>query len=587
MKLDSLFLLSLANLAICAPVGSIGQIKNKPAPTILLGHTKLTGSYHISAEGFDIESYRGIPYAQPPTNGLRFKPPVRYNTNHTEFDASGFGKACMALNKGNGGGSFTLGSEGLASYGVSMPMEFARGYQAIGRNYPESEDCLFVNVFKPSKVNDFMINLYSDNSTAQYDEKLPVIVWFHGGGFTSGSSNAFRGESIVGESMRLNMPVIYVSFNYRLGPWGFLGGKELEKAKATNVGFLDQRIVLEWVADNIKHFGGDPDNVTIMGESAGAMSVASHLVYKDGDHRYKGKPLFARAIMQSGGLMPYNNLTTGTAQSAFDSIVQSTGCDKSVNKVHCLRRVSSEELKKAAQAVDPTVLSLAFTPRVDGTVFKEDLFKSWKEGKFAKVPYISGNQEDEATVLALTTSPSGSVGIQNGLGFLLLTNNAMVDPQFMEQVLRAYPPDPEQGSPYRTERLNMKTPEYKRMASIMGDAIFQAPRRFMIDNTPEDVVVYTYLGSTGYGTPYIGTSHASDVVWQYELDFGPSKVYNGYFLSFANNGDVNNNNTGLPYWPIRTSQNKTMMNVHLSEIKFIQDTYREDGMNKLINGNFI
>lgn len=103
----------------------------------------------------------------------------------------------------------------------------------------------------------------------------------------------------------------------------------------------------------------------------------------------------------------------------------------------------------------------------------------------------------------------------------------------------------------------------------------------MVANTPNDIPVYTYLASTGYGTPYLGTNHASDVVWQYELSFGPSHVYNGYFITFANTGDVNGNYSKLPQWEPRSANNFMSLHIKLDALSLIPDTYRSGGMELL------
>lgn len=451
------------------PVGTIGQIDNLPAPTILLqnGASKLTGAYLFSSNGNRIvEGYRGIPYAQPPVNDLRFRRPVPLNGTYGDFDATQFGKACLSVDFSSA--SSTTNNDNrecsLQNMGISMPQELGRGFSAIGRVVPEDENCLFINVFKPARVNEFRS---LNNGTSRSDttgQKLPVMVWFYGGAFVSGNSNVYSGESIVGSSMNLGMPVIYVSFNYRVGPWGFLGGQEMVAANETNAGFLDQRLALQWVADHIADFGGDPDNVTIFGQSAGAISIAHQMVYNDGDNSYKGKPLFSKAIMQSGGLIPAANITSQFPQTVFNGLTQAVGC-KSLNstgtqEIQCLRSKNPQDIRKAAVALGPVSAYLAYGPRVDGIVFKQDTYQTWSEGKFTQIPYISGNQEDEGTGFALesgvpdsmfeylasSASPSTVTGIPN------------VDPAVIQQLLQFYPSDPSAGSPYRTLDLNVRTP---------------------------------------------------------------------------------------------------------------------------------
>lgn len=121
-------------------------------------------------------------------------------------------------------------------------------------------------------------------------------------------------------------PFIFVAVNYRLGGFGFLGGKEVLADGSANLGLLDQRMGLEWVADNIAAFGGDPDAVTIWGESAGSISVFNQLAMYDGNNLYKSRPLFRAAIMNSGSVVPLDPVHGDKPQSVFDTVVDAAGC---------------------------------------------------------------------------------------------------------------------------------------------------------------------------------------------------------------------------------------------------------------------
>lgn len=142
-------------------------------------------------------------------------------------------------------------------------------------------------------------------------DKLPVLFWIFGGGFELGWNSMYDGAPWVADSVKQGKPIIFVSVNYRVGGFGFLPGAEILADRSSNLGLLDQRLGLKWVADNIASFGGDPDKVTIWGEqvhpqvsgtyadmtrSAGAISVLDQMIMYNGDHTYKGKPLFRAAI---------------------------------------------------------------------------------------------------------------------------------------------------------------------------------------------------------------------------------------------------------------------------------------------------
>jgi len=175
-----------------------------------------------------VESFRGIHYALPPTDELRFRPPMKVGTGQGTIDASQFG-----------------------------PRAPAQQFLKVGPTLEESEDCLTVNVFRQAHYN---------TSSA-----LPVAVYLHGGAFNRGNAAMHNTESMIGWS---ELPFIGVSFGYRIGALGFLPSKLSAAEGALNLGLKDQICLLEWVEENIQHFGGDKDNVTLIGLSAGAHSVS-------------------------------------------------------------------------------------------------------------------------------------------------------------------------------------------------------------------------------------------------------------------------------------------------------------------------
>jgi carboxylesterase type B len=153
---------------------------------------------------------------------------------------------------------------------------FCVGYGGDDTGHILSEDCLYLNVFRPSSQN-------------AASAKLPVAVWIHGGGLFMGGTNdpRYNLSFNVQNSVELGMPMVGVSIQYRLSGWGFLGGKEALEGGATNLGFRDQRLALHWIQENIAAFGGDPTRVTIWGESAGGQSVGSQLLAYNGTSPFR------------------------------------------------------------------------------------------------------------------------------------------------------------------------------------------------------------------------------------------------------------------------------------------------------------
>ncbi|KIL66089.1 hypothetical protein M378DRAFT_161330 [Amanita muscaria Koide BX008] len=193
------------------------------AAQVRLGDTTVTGQEIPSLQQ---DFFGGIPFAESPVGKLRLKPPVLKTTlDVKEFDASSYGYACVQP--------------------PPFPAEFM------------SEDCLTINIFRPSSIGP--------------DSKLPVL---YGGGFQTGASGIFNGSGIVAQSMARGTPIIFVSFNYRLGPLGFPQGSEANQLHSLNFGIYDQIAALEWVKHNIASFGGDNEKVTASGESAGSIMTS-------------------------------------------------------------------------------------------------------------------------------------------------------------------------------------------------------------------------------------------------------------------------------------------------------------------------
>lgn len=206
--------------------------------------------------------------------------------------------------------------------------------------------------------------------------------------------------------------MIYVSVAYRVGGFGFMPGSDLAKEGSTNLGLRDQRLGLQWVADNIAAFGGDPTKVTLWGESAGAISAFDQTVINGGDNTYHGQALFRGAIMDSGSVVGADNVSAPQAQAVYNSVLQAAGCSGSSNHLACLRALDYQDFLNAANSV-PAIfgyrsLDLAYLPRPDSTngsnFFAQSPELSIKSGAFAKVPVIIGDQQDEGTLFALSQS---------------------------------------------------------------------------------------------------------------------------------------------------------------------------------------
>lgn len=358
------------------PATTTAAACNPPAaPTVSLHAGTVTGAVHN-----DVEYFRGIPYAQPPIGALRLKPPVPL----TKFPsggsilATGVGPACPQ--------NPSIELTPLLAEVFSNP-DVASTLNAGAALGGETEDCLAISVMRPKGT--------------ERGAKLPVLYWIHGGGFLVGSAQPYNGSVLLPRSVQQGTPVVLVAVNYRLGAFGFLGGRQVLEEGVANLGLLDQRLGLEWVADNIEAFGGDPEAVTIWGESAGAISVFDQLALFDGDNTYKGRPLFRGAIMNSGSISPTEPVDGVTAQKHFDAVVEAAGCASAADsaKVECLREVDYETFVNASNSLPGFLgyqsVALSYSPRPDGRILTASPEVLARERKYAAVPIIIGNQENE------------------------------------------------------------------------------------------------------------------------------------------------------------------------------------------------
>jgi carboxylesterase type B len=279
-------LLALLPLALAVPAPH----EKRANPTVIVPQATIVG---ISARG--VESFKGIPYAQPPVEQLRLKPPQPLTSALGRVDGTGIPKACPQF-------YFSIDRRNIPAIvlGTILNLPLLQTVTNAG------EDCLTVNVQRPAGT--------------EVDAKLPVLFWIFGGGFELGSTSMYDGTSLVAESVAQGKPIVFVAVNYRLGGFGFLPGKEVLADGSANLGLLDQRLGLQWVADNIAAFGGDPGKVTIWGESAGAISVLDQMMLYDGDNNYNGKPLFRAAIMNSGSVAPTDPVDCPKGQAIYDRV---------------------------------------------------------------------------------------------------------------------------------------------------------------------------------------------------------------------------------------------------------------------------
>lgn len=426
------------------------------------------------------------------------------------------------------------------------------------------EDCLTINVQRPAGTTS--------------SSKLPVLFWIFGGGFELGSTQMYDGTSLIKESVAQGKPIIFVAVNYRVGGFGFLPGKEVLKDGSANLGLLDQRLGLKWVADNIAAFGGDPSKVTIWGESAGAISVLDQMVLYDGDNTYNGKPLFRGAIMNSGSVVPADRVDGAKGQAVYNTVVKAAGCSSASDTLACLRGVDYTTFLNAANSV-PGILSystvsLSYLPRPDGTALSLSPDLLVAANKYAKVPYIIGDQEDEGTLFGIFTSNlTTTADVATYLSKVFFPS---APASTVKGLVATYQNTLEDGSPFRTLILNNWYPQFKRVAAILGDITFQFPRRILLSVTANSVPSWSYLATYDYGTPVLGTFHGSDLLQVFYgiLPNNAARSIRGYYFSFVYHLDPNVDN-GFGNWP-KWSQGKQLRTFAANSNSLQTDDFRSD-----------
>ena len=297
--------------------------------------------------------FKGIPYASAPVGELRFAPPQPAPIRNEKLVANEFGSACPQV---------------ASSFGDAST----------------NEDCLFLNVYTP-------------DTKGQY----PVMVWIHGGAFVygSGGSGYYPGRLV-------DKDITVVTLNYRLGALGFFSHPSLttEMGEGSgNFGLMDQQLALQWVQNNIANFGGDPDNVTIFGESAGGHSVLSHLVSP------RSLGLFDKVIVQSGSYSP-DQMPLPIAEALGGAYVANAGCDIPGNELSCLRDLSVESIL-AAQTSDQ------YVPTTGTGFLPQSIRSKIASGDFSRVPVMEGTNLDEGSLFVVLQEQATGVSLTTDVAY--------------------------------------------------------------------------------------------------------------------------------------------------------------------------
>ena len=475
----------------------------------------------VSAGNPDIVSYQGLPFAAPPVGGLRWAPPQAAGTWTDVRDAGAFGQRCMQP-EGTEGGYFERLIDG---HGLSAVKSFAiKRVVATQASAPMSEDCLYLNVRAPKSA-----------------ENAPVMVWIHGGGhqFGSGDFPYYQADGLAERG------VVLVTINYRLGAFGYMAHPALSaddpRGVSGNYGTLDQVAALEWVRDNIRAYGGDPERVTIFGESAGAWSVTELMSTP------LAEGLFHGAILQSGASTYHMGQLDGDGQGWPSG--HATGVR--VAEALGLENPTASELR-AVPATDilanlPDKAEDAFHHIRDGVVFPQNVGLAFATGRINAVPMIAGYNSDEGT-LFFDDDPQPTVwldDLQPGTKAEIAEPLRDPFPQGAERLLELYP---------------LHEDWREAGTQWMGDEIFGTNIRFAaraVAETGQPSWTYFFSRVPPSDTQTLGAFHAAEISFVFdshekvlgltEDDAALTDVMLGYWSNFAKTGDPNGD--GLPEWP--------------------------------------
>ncbi|KAJ7491156.1 esterase 1 [Mycena latifolia] len=551
MRMFSSLLASQAALLLCTA-----------EPQVKLGKTTVYGT---SSDG--VERFAGIPYAAPPLGRARFMPTtLMANLGATRFNATQFGPGCIQ-------------QDAMTEI---------------------SEDCLTINVFRPSNCA---------------EDRLPVMFYIHGGDFIAGASSLYDGSALVTRSIERGTPMIYASINYRLGPFGFPQGQEAISKGALNIGLKDQLLALQWVKKNIFAFGGDASKVTVVGESAGAHSVDIHILGPSLKHLARGavRSLVSAAfpsltipkVIQSSYRDP--QFDSHRWEPAWQTFVSSVPqCASQTNTTHtfaCMQRVSNTTLLLEAWAAASALYgNLCFNPVIDGPGgLMVDLLS--QVTPLSPLPVMIGSNKDEGT-LFVPQDTNSSDTIRN---YIIVPSTPSPEGQAAleaaaDRILELYPDDPSLGSPFGTgnETFGVGS-QYKRFAAVLGDFAFEWHRRAFAQYMSSEAQVPTFVykfqdpdaslpaAIAGFFPPgSLGVCHATDIAYMMPSSAALGGTLNStsaetlstqmidYWISFAVSLDPNDGRgSDRPQWD-DYSQAQTLIQLDGHNLTMIPDDYREE-----------
>ncbi len=507
-----------------------------------------------------VHNIKGIPYAAPPVGDLRWRPPAGPANWKDIRAAADFGPDCMqSRSSGSGFVTLLIDRHGLSSIKTSLIKKAI----ASQPQPPVSEDCLYLNIRTP--------NIDADGAVS--DNPLPVMVWIHGGGHQFGSpqTSLYQGDALPQKG------VVLVTINYRLNAFGYMAHPALSaddpRGVSGNYGTLDQIAALKWVRNNITAYGGDPDNVTIFGESAGAWSVTELMTSP------LAKGLFHKAIGQSGastyhlGQLDKNEAGWISGYEGGELVAAALG----------LKNPSAEDLRAvpAQNIIDILTddMSDSFHHNRDGVVFPKNVGIAFQDRDVFAVPAIFGYNSDEATVF-YPDDPEPTVWTE---GFPREGREAQIaalKPHFgstSQTIIDLYGLDQDLASGGE---------------QMMGDEFFGVNTRFVSDALTDMGVpsyMYIFRRVPPHEKQTVGAFHIAEIPfvfgtpekalgWSHD-DTALSELMQSYWANFARTG--NPNSPGLPNWPLYQGENWMQFSANNEFASHSIKDFRGDKINAL------
>ncbi|KAH8800638.1 Alpha/Beta hydrolase protein [Xylogone sp. PMI_703] len=519
-------------LALCAASCTADATTDTLAPTLPivdLGYAIHQASLVNASNRY--YNFSNIRYAAPPLGDLRFAAPLPPLYNRSAGIQDG-------------------------SYGNICPQQYPKWLSTFAKSSdpgllqtlslsPGMEDCLFLDVVVPQKT--FQRKL-SNAAVGLKSRGAPVLVWIYGGGYVAGDKNT--GSNPVGLLSQSQEDTIFVSFNYRLGAFGFLAGPTLQSNGTANAGLLDQRLALEWIQTHIHLFGGDPSRVTLLAESAGGGSIMHHITAYGGI-RDKRSP-FQQAIVQSPGFLPFpGHFEQEQVFMQFLKVANASSLRE-------LRKLPQETLMNASAEViaNASYGTFAFGPVVDGSFVPDLPGKLLLQGNFDhNLKVMVGHNANEGLIFT-DPNANNTTGYNRVLKNVLSTSTQQVL-DYISQVLY---PENYNGSYSYTNAFN-------RLDLTISELFFTCNTNYIsraFANT-----TYAYLFSLppalhGQDTPYVFFDGPNPAVVNTTL----ATILQKYILQFAATGSPNA--IGLPTFP-QYGNESSALNLNQTQISLIKD----------------